>query len=59
MASLPEATASTRLATVLKRLLQDLARGGVVVHDEHAKLRELLGNDLARALSRRRRRARR
>ena len=49
MASLPGRDASTRLATALKRLLQDLARGGVVVHDQHAELGELLGNDLARA----------
>ncbi len=59
MASLPDATASTRLATALKRLLQDLARGGVVVHDQHAKLRQLFGNDLASARRPSRRRARR
>ena len=42
-----------------QRFLQNLARGGVVIHDEHAELCELLGNNLPRALSRRRRRARR
>ena len=50
MASLPEATASTWLDHGAQRLLQDLARGGIVVHDQHAKLRQLLGNDFARAV---------
>ncbi len=34
---------------MLKRLLQDLARGGIVVHDQHAEPRELLRNDPSRA----------
>ena len=50
MASGPDATTSTRLAMALERLLEDLPRRGVVIHHQHAQLREPLGNDLARAL---------
>ena len=59
MASGPEATTFTRLGDGAERLLQNLPRGGVVIHHQHAQVRELLGDNLARALSRSRRRARR
>ncbi len=31
-----------------ERFLQDLARGGVVIHDQHAELRQFFGNQFAR-----------
>ena len=45
IASFPDPTASTRLREGAQRLLQDLARGGVVVDDEDAEPAKLLWND--------------
>ena len=52
IASLPDGDGVHARGQRAQRLLQDLARGGVVVHDEHAELRQFLGNDSSRARGR-------